>query len=490
LRNGLETASRDFQAEATFAFAAAPTRRVVTRELVTAYVQVSDCTMVLLVMMLWFGSVRRPGTIELWLVEMTLALCVAVLSHCVFRCFRLYDFTILTLRREVLVRILAAGIVLAGTLMAPLLMYQDLTAVRMRDACYLVGAGLAGLAIVRLSFAWTISNMQQTGNIGRRIYIIADGSTAAASLRLTLERSGENHIVGAWAMAEHFPVEEALKGALGFLRINSVDAVMLHLPTSDPARILEVACALRNLPHKVLLAHFLDGYDRIVWNQGVQLEAQVKTVLIKISDRPLAGWRWVVKDIQDWTIALLLLVIVAPLMLLIMGAIKLTDRGPVFFRQERLGYGGKPFDIIKFRSMRVPNEQPNVGLKLATRGDPRLFPVGRFLRKTSMDELPQLLNVLKGEMWVVGPRPHSPLAEAGGKAYANAVKEYLARYRIKPGITGWAQVRGCRGPTQTVEQLSRRVEHDLYYIENWSVFFDAKILLRTLTCVFGHENAF
>jgi lipopolysaccharide/colanic/teichoic acid biosynthesis glycosyltransferase len=197
-----------------------------------------------------------------------------------------------------------------------------------------------------------------------------------------------------------------------------------------------------------------------------------------------------VKDIQDWTIALLLLVIVAPLMLLIMGAIKLTDRGPVFFRQERLGYGGKPFDIIKFRSMRVPNEQPNVGLKLATRGDPRLFPVGRFLRKTSMDELPQLLNVLKGEMWVVGPRPHSPLAEAGGKAYANAVKEYLARYRIKPGITGWAQVRGCRGPTQTVEQLSRRVEHDLYYIENWSVFFDAKILLRTLTCVFGHENAF
>jgi lipopolysaccharide/colanic/teichoic acid biosynthesis glycosyltransferase len=190
-------------------------------------------------------------------------------------------------------------------------------------------------------------------------------------------------------------------------------------------------------------------------------------------------------------IALLLLIIVLPVMLAIMIGIKLSDKGPVFFRQKRRGFGGNTFDIIKFRTMRVA-ASPSDGqaLKLTTRGDPRIFPFGQLLRKTSLDELPQLLNVLKGEMWIVGPRPHSPLAQAGGIVYADAVRDYSARYRIKPGITGWAQVRGWRGPTNTLEQLANRVEHDLYYIENWSAFFDVKILCMTVLCTFGHENAF
>jgi lipopolysaccharide/colanic/teichoic acid biosynthesis glycosyltransferase len=213
--------------------------------------------------------------------------------------------------------------------------------------------------------------------------------------------------------------------------------------------------------------------------------------MIAISERPLSAWRWVMKDVQDRIIAGVLLLLVLPVMLLIVIAIKISDPGPVLFRQKRLGYGGKTFDIIKFRSMLTDVDPFNrQTLKLASRNDDRIFPVGRILRKTSLDELPQLLNVLKGDMWVVGPRPHSPLARAGGVFYAEAVREYRARYRIKPGITGWAQVSGWRGPTDTLEQLSKRVEHDLYYIENLSVLFDARIMLKTLLCVFGDRNAF
>jgi lipopolysaccharide/colanic/teichoic acid biosynthesis glycosyltransferase len=214
-------------------------------------------------------------------------------------------------------------------------------------------------------------------------------------------------------------------------------------------------------------------------------------VLVRLSDRPLTGWRWVIKDLQDRTLALLLLIFVAPVMIGVALAIKVSDPGPVFFRQKRRGYGSETFDIIKFRSMRIAGNPATANdLRLTVRNDPRVSPIGRFLRKTSLDELPQLLNVLKGDMWIVGPRPHSPLARAEGRIYAEVVQEYLARYRIKPGITGWAQVCGWRGPTDTVEQLTRRVEHDLYYIENWSALFDLKILCKTVTCLFGHDNAF
>lgn len=214
-------------------------------------------------------------------------------------------------------------------------------------------------------------------------------------------------------------------------------------------------------------------------------------ILVKLSDRPLAGWRWLMKDVQDRILALILLILASPAMIAIMVAIKLSDGGPVFFRQKRFGYGGNTFDIIKFRSMRVDKEGDDpLFLRLTTREDPRVSSLGRILRRTSLDELPQLLNVICGDMWFVGPRPHSPYARAGGQIYSKAVQDYAARYRIKPGITGWAQVCGWRGPTETLEQLSKRVEHDLDHIENWSPLFDAWILLKTLFQAFGHQNAF
>jgi lipopolysaccharide/colanic/teichoic acid biosynthesis glycosyltransferase len=245
----------------------------------------------------------------------------------------------------------------------------------------------------------------------------------------------------------------------------------------------------------VLLAPALDDGQDLILNYGGrrsrQIDGVANIVLLKLSERPLAGWRWVAKDVQDRTIALALLIATAPALLTIMLLIKVSDPGPVFFRQRRRGYAGNTFDILKFRTMRIDLEPDETArLKPAIRNDPRVFPVGHILRKTSLDELPQLLNVLRGEMWIIGPRPHPLRAHAGGVMFTEAVRDYAARYRVKPGITGWAQVSGWRGPTETLEQISKRVEYDLYYIENWSPLFDALILCRTLSCVFGHENAF
>jgi lipopolysaccharide/colanic/teichoic acid biosynthesis glycosyltransferase len=160
----------------------------------------------------------------------------------------------------------------------------------------------------------------------------------------------------------------------------------------------------------------------------------------------------------------------------------------VLFKQKRLGANNLPFELLKFRSMFV-EQTDSLGHQLTCAGDPRVTRIGKLLRVTSMDELPQLINVLKGEMSLVGPRPHALAASAAGIAYARAISEYPIRHRVKPGITGWAQVNGWRGETTTIEQIRRRVEHDLYYIENWSLTFDLLILGRTVLAVLSRANA-
>jgi len=204
--------------------------------------------------------------------------------------------------------------------------------------------------------------------------------------------------------------------------------------------------------------------------------------------KPLDEVAALVKRIEDVVIAVICLSVMLPLMLVIALSIKLDSRGPVLFRQKRLGASNLPFNLLKFRSMYVEQADP-LGQQLTRTGDPRVTRVGRFLRKTSLDELPQLINVLRGEMSLVGPRPHALAASAAGIAYARAISEYPIRHRVKPGITGWAQVNGWRGETTTIEQIRRRVEHDLYYIENWSLSFDLVILGRTVFAILSRANA-
>ena len=182
------------------------------------------------------------------------------------------------------------------------------------------------------------------------------------------------------------------------------------------------------------------------------------------------------------------LVFLAPFLSLLALAVRLDSKGPVFYRQQRHGLGGRTIDVLKFRSMYADrcDSGSTSTVQQATRGDPRITRVGKWLRRTSLDELPQLINVLMGDMSLVGPRPH---AVAHNRHYAKLIDHYWARHRVKPGITGWAQVSGFRGETDTVDKMARRVEHDLEYIENWSFLLDIKILLRTVLVGFVHPEA-
>jgi exopolysaccharide biosynthesis polyprenyl glycosylphosphotransferase len=211
--------------------------------------------------------------------------------------------------------------------------------------------------------------------------------------------------------------------------------------------------------------------------------------MIDLYDKPIADWDYVSKWLFDKAAGLIALAIMAPLMLLIALAVKLESRGPVFFRQKRYGFNNELIEVFKFRSMYVDRCDATAS-KLVTKDDPRVTRVGRFIRKTSLDELPQLFNVIKGNLSLVGPRPHAVQAKAAGHLYDEVVDGYFARHKVKPGITGWAQINGWRGETDTEEKLSKRIEHDLYYIENWSVFLDLYILFKTPFALLNTESAY
>jgi exopolysaccharide biosynthesis polyprenyl glycosylphosphotransferase len=234
---------------------------------------------------------------------------------------------------------------------------------------------------------------------------------------------------------------------------------------------------------------------RLVWDitaigiplRGISLEAGVPAV--HLSEPPLSRGAELIKRAEDIAFALLILLLVGPLMLLIAVAIKLDSPGPVFFRQPRRGLSGSVIDVIKFRTMYAEAED-RLASRQTSRDDPRITRVGAVLRRHSLDELPQLFNVLNGTMSLVGPRPHALGTTAGGIELELGVDSYLTRYRVKPGITGWAQVCGHRGNLDTLQKAVARVEHDLYYAENWSLLFDIWIIIRTIGVVLYDDQAY
>lgn len=226
-----------------------------------------------------------------------------------------------------------------------------------------------------------------------------------------------------------------------------------------------------------------DIFSLLLVNHSVREMAGLP--MLTLSETPLTGTRLLIKSIEDFVLSALLLLAISPLLAIIALAIKLDSPGPVFFKQARNGWSGKTFRIWKFRSMHV--HQPENGVvKQATRNDPRVTRVGAFLRRTSLDELPQLLNVLGGSMSLVGPRPHAVQHDV---EYSQRINSYFARHNIKPGITGLAQVRGFRGETTDIEMMRQRVEADIEYINNWSLWLDIVILLRTAGALTG-RNAY
>jgi Undecaprenyl-phosphate glucose phosphotransferase len=271
-----------------------------------------------------------------------------------------------------------------------------------------------------------------------------------------------------------------------FGRRTRVDLVIFSLPISAEGRIFEMLKKLWVLPVDIRLA----AHTNKLQFRPRSYSYIGNVPVIDVFDRPIADWDVVMKLLFDKIIGGLLLLAALPVMALIAVAIKLDSRGPVLFKQKRYGFNNDLIEVYKFRSMYADNADATAS-KLVTKGDPRVTKVGRIIRKASLDELPQLFNVVfKGNLSLVGPRPHAVHAKAEAKLYAEAVDGYFARHRVKPGITGWAQINGWRGETDTDEKIQRRVEHDLYYIENWSVLFDLSIVLRTPMALLKTENAY
>lgn len=257
--------------------------------------------------------------------------------------------------------------------------------------------------------------------------------------------------------------------------------IIIALPTSEAKSVRKVIDYLAHLPVELQLytdsatIPVLTRYSRRVGSGQLHVVMPI----------PLSERAQVVKSTLDFILAAIALIVLSPVLLLTALAIKAEDGGPVFFRQRRCGRHQNVFSIYKFRTMRVAEDGPII--RQAERGDVRVTRVGRILRCTSLDELPQLINVVKGEMSIVGPRPH---ALAHEKKFGRKIEYFSWRHRVKPGITGWAQVNGLRGETRTNEQMRMRMEHDLYYIENWSVWLDLEIMLRTLPTVLSGRGAF
>ncbi len=351
--------------------------------------------------------------------------------------------------------------------------------------CVWVLSFAAVLAVTRLSFGRFRRDLQQCGALREAIVII--GARGPRD-RLAARISAEADIVGVYGPVPTDEPDRLSQEDISQLaelgRDGSVDSVVLAIDNDQEASVAALVERLKGLPIQVAICAAGEASPR------PQPEFRILggIPMQVVAERPLKRRDLLIKTLLDKVGALFLLLMLSPLMVSIALVIAGTSKGPIIFRQPRQGWCGTRFTVYKFRTMvEAPDGQP---WRIQTkRNDERCTRVGVFLRSTSLDELPQLWNVLRGDMSLVGPRPHADHLHELQRAGTEIIAEYAQRNRVKPGITGWAQIHGARGPTHNPDQLRRRVAYDLYYIENWSPWLDLQILARTLLCLIG-ENVY
>ncbi len=378
-------------------------------------------------------------------------------------------------------------------------MFVFLTKTRTADELFIYAyffvAGLLGMLGERFFLSRLFQNCVDKNVVAHRV--VAIGSTALAYKFANLIKENrfgvkvEAIFDDAW-MENHTESGVTLSQRVGldalaqYCKSNQIDTIVITLPVDDSERLRYLIQRLsvqpvniRIFPGVFVPCSEAGCYASIGDIPGVQL--------MTVANQPIDNWGILAKFLMDRIFGAFALVLFGPVMLACAIGIKLSSPGPILFRQKRIGYRNELFEVYKFRSMHV--SCCNTG-KLTERGDPRVFRFGQIMRSLSLDELPQIFNVLKGDMSLVGPRPHMPEARAAGQLYCDAVTEYALRHRVKPGITGWAQINGWRGPTEAIEQIKNRVACDLYYINNWSLSFDLVILVKTVFVGFFGKNSF
>ncbi|MDD3609760.1 MAG: undecaprenyl-phosphate glucose phosphotransferase [Halothiobacillaceae bacterium] len=416
----------------------------------------------------------------------------ALLGYALFPSFGLYrswrGARLIDLVGRVLLAWGAVLVVLLGLLF---LAKQGASFSRLWFAAWAVLGALA-LVGLRLGLHAGLRWMRRKGWNRRRVLLVGTGPAACELLRRMREESWTGFDpVAVVDPGEGLALAQGLEGvpvisgldALGALvERDEVREVWIVLPLREEDTVREVLHRLRHVSVNIRYAPDIFGLRLL--NHAVS--DVLGLPMLDLSATPMTGINRVVKAVEDRVFAALILLLISPLMLLIALGVKLSSPGPVLFRQMRHGWDGRMIEIYKFRSMK-PHDENEGEVTQAKRADPRVTRFGAFLRRTSLDELPQFINVLQGRMSIVGPRPH---AVAHNEQYKDQIDQYMLRHRVKPGITGWAQVNGFRGETDTLEKMRQRVEYDLYYIEHWSLWFDVKIILLTLVRGFVHRNAY
>ena len=359
---------------------------------------------------------------------------------------------------------------------------------------WLLAAGSS--ILVSRSAVWLgLRRAPNTGQSRNRVVIVGGGKAAEDAIN-TLEKSTglDVQVLGLFddrydkrspASVRKYKKLGTIADLAAYARVNQVDLAIVAIPLSAEQRLLQILKRIWELPIDI----------RVSGQQGeLRLSPQAYTYLgnlplLAVFDRPLNSWNQFLKDTLDRVIALFALITLSPVMLAVAIAVKLESQGPILFKQNRYGFNNELIGVYKFRSMFVSSADP-AAAKLVTKGDLRVTKVGRIIRKSSLDELPQLFNVLMGQLSLVGPRPHATQAKAAGGLYDEVVEGYFARHKVKPGITGWAQINGWRGETDTLEKIEQRVKHDLEYIDKWSLGFDLYILMKTPFALLKTENAY
>jgi Undecaprenyl-phosphate glucose phosphotransferase len=357
--------------------------------------------------------------------------------------------------------------------------------------------GLAGLIAERLFLRALVRGWARQGRLDRRTVIVgSDESGEQLVQALRNQNDSDIDVLGVFDDRNDSRALETCAGSpkLGkvddiveFARRTRVDLVLFSLPISAETRILEMLKKLWVLPVDIRLS----AHTNKLRFRPRSYSYLGKVPTLDMFEAPITDWDLVMKWLFDHVVGALVLLAALPVMALVALAVKFDSPGPILFRQKRFGFNNERIDVFKFRSLYHHQADP-LAAKMVTKNDPRVTRVGRFIRKTSLDELPQLFNVVfKSNLSLVGPRPHAVQGKLQSRLFDEAVDGYFARHRVKPGITGWAQISGWRGEIDNEEKIQKRVEFDLYYIENWSVLFDLYILLKTpIALMTKNENAY
>ena len=354
------------------------------------------------------------------------------------------------------------------------------------------GASFLSVITCRVLLYRAFRSMSRHGMIGRSMVVLGSGPQGSRFLeQISRVKPYFTSVLGVYAQDHHqfdthvagYPVLGGIEELIAAAREARIDDVVVAMPWNADREVIEAVERLKELPVNVYISSDLVGF-RLAFRPALGHFQQLP--LFEVVQRPISGWSFIIKAVEDYVLATVALIVLSPLLILVAIAIKLNSPGPVLFRQPRLGFNNQRFDIYKFRSM-YHRDVPEHRISQAKRGDPRVTRVGRFIRRTSIDELPQLLNVLNGTMSLVGPRPH---ALSHNEEFAEQVRGYFARHKVKPGITGWAQVNGFRGETDTIDKIKARVDHDIYYAENWSLLFDVRVMIMTTLVVLFQKAAY